>query len=679
VRPVGAAVRPDWCARLASTTLGAPPFMNDHLPSDSSGPVDVVAPTVARGTHPSLGFVREPVTGQSGDAAFASHERRTLDAPPVEGTLLDAAGRYRMRELLGEGGMGQVRLVDDRHIGRKVAVKTLHDDVVTAEESVGRFLREARVQGQLEHPSIVPVYDIGHDTAGHPYFTMRRLQGTTLRDVLEGARQDANHLWSRRKLLTAFVSVCMAVHYAHTRGVIHRDLKPTNIMLGEFGEVYVLDWGIARVQGQMDDAPGVIDGPGSRDILGSGPHATATGALLGTPAYMSPEQLRGQHNTLDGRSDVYALGMILYELCAARPFHSGKGFAAIASETLLGVRAIPSEAAPDTPPELDALAQKCTALDPAARFATVGELARAVEAYLDGDRDLQRRRDLAAEHAKRALDATERSQEATGGDYEALRKDAMRSVVQSLALDPEQREARKTFVRLLTEAPKEAPPAVRADLAAWALESRRKGLRFGVVGLLTWCAAIPAALALGVRDLPAALMASSTVVAFTLAMAWAARATRFHVKYTLAVAATMAVAIMSLSAWLGPFILVPAAATAILTMMAVFCEPTERKVLLGLGVVITLLPFGLEAADVVPHSFRMEEGRLVLIERVFALHPGRTLLGLLYTSAAFTIVPQLVMGRIRDEVLALQLRFVTQAWHLRQIVDEPDATRPAGG
>ncbi len=645
-------------------------------PPDASGAlIDAVGPTLARGGWTLASIQREPVTGRSGNTHT---ERRSPDGG-ASVAALDAKERYRVRDLLGEGGMGQVRLVDDRHIGREVAVKTLHTDVAASEHGMQRFLREARVQGQLEHPSIVPVYDLGEDVEGQPFFTMRRLQGTTLKEVLEraadGATDDAPRSpWSRRKLLTAFVSVCMAVHYAHTRGVIHRDLKPTNIMLGEFGEVYVLDWGVARVAGQPDvepDAAAVTPSspPGVND---SGPHATATGALLGTPAYMSPEQLRGEHHTLDGRSDVYALGMILYELCAGRPYHVGKGFLAIASETLMGVRAVPSEAAADVPPELDALVQRCTALDPAERFATVGELARAVEAHLDGDRDLQRRRALASEHAQRAVDATERSVGATGHGYESLRREAMREVVQSLALDPEQRDARRTFVRLLVEAPAEPPPSVREDMQEYAMTTRREGLRFGVVGLVTWCAAIPAAFWLGVRDLAAAALASFSVVAFTLAMLWMFRAKTQRLRHSVAVACAATLAIMSLSTWLGPFVLVPAAATAVLTMMAVCCEPAERRVLLVLGALTTLLPFGLEALGVVPRSLVMEEGRLVLVERVFALHPGRTLLALLYTNVAFTLVPQLLVGRIRDQLLALQQRFVTQAWHLRQIVDERD-------
>lgn len=152
------------------------------------------------------------------------------------------------------------------------------------------------------------------------------------------------------------------------------------------------------------------------------------------------------------------------------------------------------------------------------------------------------------------------------------------------------------------------------------------------------------------------------------------RAREERARHKVAVALTMAAAIMSLSAWLGPFVLVPAAATAVLTMMASFCEAPERKALLALGVVITAAPFGAEAVGLVPRSFVIEEGHLALFERVFALHPRRTLWALVYTSVAFTIVPQLLVGRTRDQLLALQQRFVTQAWHLRQIVEGSEGT-----
>ncbi|MBA2538972.1 MAG: serine/threonine protein kinase, partial [Deltaproteobacteria bacterium] len=156
----------------------------------------------------------------------------------------NVSSHYAMGEVIGRGGMGEVSLALDRKIGRDVAIKRLRADAPT-EDDVARFMREARIQARLDHPAIVPVYELGKDQAGKPYFTMKRLAGTTLTDMLSSPTA------TRQRLLRAFADVCRAIDFAHTRGVVHRDLKPGNIVLGEFGDVYVLDWGVARV---LEDA-----------------------------------------------------------------------------------------------------------------------------------------------------------------------------------------------------------------------------------------------------------------------------------------------------------------------------------------------------------------------------------------------------------------------------------------
>jgi serine/threonine-protein kinase len=200
-------------------------------------------------------------------------------APAPEGAWIDDDGtlesRYVEQGALGRGGMGEVRACEDRRVGREVAMKISKTPGLNA-----RFLQEARVQARLEHPSIVPVYDVGLDRDGAPYFTMKRVRGQTLKKILRGLRDgdpDTVANYSRRRLLTAFASVCLAVHYAHTKDVLHRDLKPTNIMLDEFGALYVLDWGLARGESLDDSTPDSI-----RDEVR---------AIEGTPRYMAPEQL----------------------------------------------------------------------------------------------------------------------------------------------------------------------------------------------------------------------------------------------------------------------------------------------------------------------------------------------------------------------------------------------------
>ncbi|MBL8743125.1 MAG: serine/threonine protein kinase, partial [Myxococcales bacterium] len=252
--------------------------------------------------------------------------------------------RYRMLELLGRGGMGEVTKSLDLKIGREIALKTMRpiapEDLPQA---TSRFLREARVQALLEHPSIVPVYDIAFGPDG-PYFTMKRVRGETLLDIIEGSRNTVKSTLglrhSRHRLLSAFVTVCLAVDYAHQSGVVHRDLKPDNIMLGNHGEVYVLDWGVARVLPVGD----------RQSVVGDDSDDTHPGDMVGTPGFMSPEQVLGQLELVDAKSDVFALGAILYELLTHEPLIEDGTNIAVLEATLNPDRPPPPPR--DVPPEL---------------------------------------------------------------------------------------------------------------------------------------------------------------------------------------------------------------------------------------------------------------------------------------------------------------------------------------
>jgi|GEM_PF-5846910 len=213
-------------------------------------------------------------------------------------------GRYQRRRLLGEGGMGQVAQAWDPTLERTVAVKTIQPHLVGG-PAERRFIREARITGQLQHPGIVPVHDIGETSAGEPWFAMKEVQGITLADVLSGA----DRTWTRRKLLHAFVQTCQAVGYGHSRGVLHRDVKPANIMLGDFGEVLVLDWGVAFVEGQ---------GSESEQLESVDTRLTQAGRVMGTPGYMPPEQARGELDRLGPPCDVWSLGAVLFEILVGR-------------------------------------------------------------------------------------------------------------------------------------------------------------------------------------------------------------------------------------------------------------------------------------------------------------------------------------------------------------------------
>ncbi|HTL33739.1 MAG TPA: serine/threonine-protein kinase [Kofleriaceae bacterium] len=367
----------------------------------------------------------------------------THGSAPSLGPVRSPDPRYGLRTLLGKGGMGEVWLAHDNRIDREIAVKLIRgaDDP----DLVARFLREARVQGRLEHPAVVPVHDLGTGP-GAPYIAMKRLTGTTLADVMSARDQTK---WPRRTLLARFVDVCLAVEFAHQRGVIHRDLKPANIMLGDFGEAYVLDWGLARVAG--DSADESVVRPSDR-VGDSGGGQTEVGEMLGTPGYMPPEQMRGE--PIDARADVFALGCILFEILAGQPAIPRDK---IYDLTLVAPCYRPSERSPDVPPELDAVVVRATALSRDDRHGTARALADEVQRFLDGDRDVERRRELSAEHTERARTL------AAKGDIES-RADAMREAGSAIALDASNRDAQAVLMRLLLDRPKQLPSEVKKKI-----------------------------------------------------------------------------------------------------------------------------------------------------------------------------------------------------------------------
>ncbi|HUS29268.1 MAG TPA: serine/threonine-protein kinase [Kofleriaceae bacterium] len=355
------------------------------------------------------------------------------------------SGRFRLGRRIGKGGMGEVMAARDEQIARDVAVKRMRA-ANPSEKSIQRFLREAMVQGRLEHPAIVPVHEIGRDSDGLPYFVMKKLTGTSLAKILE----DRAHMPLQR-VLRAFADVCLAVEFAHVRGIVHRDLKPDNIMLGDYGEVYVLDWGVAKIIGEED---GEFADIGS----GSGEHVTRAGTAIGTPGYMAPEQVRGLTD-IDGRADVYTLGCLLFEILSGEPLHP-RGQLGMES-ALTDIDARPSVRAPDREiaPELDEMCVKATAVARANRTQTARELGERVERFLDGDRDLALRRNLAREHLDRA-------RAAFANDSEENRRTAMREAAGALALDPALSGAAELVGRLMLEPPRETPIEVKEAMTA---------------------------------------------------------------------------------------------------------------------------------------------------------------------------------------------------------------------
>lgn len=313
------------------------------------------------------------------------------------------AERYSIEREHARGGMGRILIAHDNVVGRDVALKELlpqHPSGGSApqhtEASRGlteRFLREAKVTGQLEHPNIVSVYEIGKNDDDSLYYTMKFVHGKTLSARLNEIEKDASlekkeKLAARLKLLDNFVDVCNAIAYAHSKGVVHRDLKPENVMLGEFGETIVLDWGLARVRGQEDTvAQKLIDSTRfmSQSVVENATDKlTLDGSIVGTPAYMAPEQARGDLDEIDEQSDVYALGAVLYQILSGRPPFDGPVAGLIIQQVLHSKPLRLSAAAAECPPELEALVERAMAKEKSERLGSAREFASEIKAFRDG-------------------------------------------------------------------------------------------------------------------------------------------------------------------------------------------------------------------------------------------------------------------------------------------------------
>jgi serine/threonine-protein kinase len=297
--------------------------------------------------------------------------------------------RFEELGLLGAGGMGEVVLAKDHDIDRTVALKRLPLGVDMG--AVLRFANEVRTVGSLEHPNIVPVHDVGVDANGRLYFVMKRVEGETLEAVI-GRLRDGDKAtlakYSYPKRVQVFLGILSAIGYAHKQGFVHRDIKPANVMLGHFGEVTVVDWGLAKRIHGKDGAPLSIEKelPVAQNAPLASTLKTQLGTVMGTPLYMSPEQARGEHDKVDERSDIYSLTALLYELLFTE--HYLKGLNTLA-DVLEGVKTREPLLPERVPPELRWVIKRGLAKDASQRFQSIDEVITHVQRVLDGNFEIQ--------------------------------------------------------------------------------------------------------------------------------------------------------------------------------------------------------------------------------------------------------------------------------------------------
>lgn len=408
-----------------------PPTLLDDVAADATVFVDDRAATVLDAADAAT--LLDPGAARKAGAAFQGMDPATLPGvtppPAAVAAALSAAApgvRYVVETLAGRGGMGTVHVARDVELLRRVALKELSLEVAHDRSARSRFVREVQVTAQLDHPHIVPVYGLEVASGGRPAYAMKLVEGQTFGQLIAearaawegGSRPDEDLALPAR--LEHFLKVCDAIGYAHDRGVVHRDLKPTNLMLGRHNEVYVMDWGICRLLAAPPAPAEPAPAPSPTGAAAASPASTnairraevsleashgetAYGAIVGTPLYMSPEQAQGRHNELDAKSDQCALGLILFELVTLKKPRAGKTLAEVLTQAGTGQR-VPMVHAFGLaiPGELEAIVAKAAAPVPADRYASVADFADDLRRYLRGDAVLARP-DSSWQRAVRAL------------------------------------------------------------------------------------------------------------------------------------------------------------------------------------------------------------------------------------------------------------------------------------
>jgi serine/threonine protein kinase/tetratricopeptide (TPR) repeat protein len=361
-----------------------------HLKLLTFAEADAVEAVVAQRVVRHGGDVHRTVTAlaprsdTAGEGGTPTHSDRFVTQAPRAVAYSSQGQRFTVLRMHQQGGLGRLMVARDGELNREIALKEILPAFADDAENRRRFVREAEITGALEHPGIVPVYSLGEFPDGRPYYAMRLIRGVDLRMALDDFHNKPAPRGERelafRQLLTRFVAVCMAIDYAHSRGVIHRDIKPGNIMLGDFGETLVVDWGVAK---PLDEpvAPPTLDAAPIRPSSRASSTRTQAGRVVGTLVYMSPEQAAGRLDLVSQASDVYGLGATLYHLLTGTPPFTGHD-EDLAHFVQQGRFQRPRAAARGVPKALEAICLKAMARKPESRYPSARALAADIERYL---------------------------------------------------------------------------------------------------------------------------------------------------------------------------------------------------------------------------------------------------------------------------------------------------------
>jgi serine/threonine-protein kinase len=383
------------------------------------------------------------------DSKTTEEEKRDFELAP---------DKYSIDAEIGKGGMGEVMLVTDRDLRRQVAMKIIRPDVAESRDLLMHFVAEAQATSQLEHPGIPPVHDIGFTSDNQIYFTMKLVRGQSMRDVIQDLvvkRRGVQEEFNLHRLISMLQQIAETLHFAHERGVLHRDIKPDNVMLGDYGEVHVVDWGLARVTGQAEETPTIEELEKVTTARTAAGMETQYGVVKGTLLYMSPEQALGETETLDRRADIFSLGCLLYEVLCLKPPYDATDpevYQKIATADVKPVEEMNPRRR--VPPTLADICRKSMARERDERYQTSREMAVEFRRWLDGRAERERRHKEAEELTAQGNEAIERHRKLQrqvkeaekAASEEAKKYKAWQPVTEKLSLI----EARRTAVDLRT-------------------------------------------------------------------------------------------------------------------------------------------------------------------------------------------------------------------------------------